>query len=1121
MTSKRKANLVFRVAVYFSILLLATAVSLITPASTNAAPGINERINFQGRLLTDEGATVPDGFYNIQFKIYQDGDGQTVGNTTGSPAGSLLWTESHLNNNSQGVTVKNGFLSVQLGSINDFGSAIDWNQDTLWLSMNIGSTNGSCTPFSSCSPDGEMVPMKRMSATPYSLNSALLGGVSSSGFVQLAQGLQTDASTNTSINIDKTGSGDIMALQSGGSDVFVISNNGDINFGANQDRSLSVADAATDSAGRTLTISAGSADTASGSAVDGGNLVLQAGAASATGTSGSVIVQSNGSNRDDAFQINNSSGTNVLSVSTSTGNVSVNSGNILFSTGAGRTVSVQQAVAGVGGSALTVSGGASGSGAGSLFGGNLVLEGGAGSGTGSRGLVVLGTPTFSTTVNDPNCFTGGAVVASSCTIAVSSVDNSSAILVGFSQSGQTATLPDPTQTTAGRLIYISAASGSSEFVVSINGGGTGNSVSMRQNTSVTMLWNGTEWTAAGASSSTTLQAAYDNTLLSAGGAELVVKKTAATNGLTIRDSSTDPVDGTLLSVQTSSAAPLLSVSSNVTEYASNGGAETSGSGGDSTFPASTWGSVGGATVERYTTDRDYIATGRASVSTTTTATANDGVKNTLNATLTANTSYNVSFSTRLASGSFTDMDVYYSVDGTAASATCATGQAINTSVLTKINCTFTTPSSGITSSNGLMIRQAGATVRTFYIDNLSVTIAADYNYATDGSVNDGGSFSTNWTSVSGATVSRSTTVGFNASNSAEAITTGANQGVRNLLSIDPLPDTLYRVTAYAASTTSGFDTFTARYSRDGGTSFVGCADYNTQSVSSSTTNFTKITCYITTDTTATTNPYIYFTQTDATGRTFYIDNFSMTLATSTTPNVQIGGGIAGGPTTLFTLDRGASAPIASDNEALLGSMYYDTTLGKLQCYEADGWGACGSSPNTIVTISPEYTNAVLNGSGVGTMISDICSDTLDINDGTSGQDTICGTNETYNFYQWTSPQASAQTYSIYVTYELPDTFQDFASGQTSIMGRTDSSNSSVDYQVYRNDPSSGLTACGSAVSVSSGSVSSWQTGIASGTADPSTCSFAAGNSIVFKINMSASGNANAYVGNLNFTFNNQ
>ena len=156
-------------------------------APIQAATGINQKINFQGRLLNSAGATVPDGFYNIQFKIYQDGDGQSVGNTTGSPAGTLKWTESYLNTASQGVKVQNGFLSVQLGSINAFGSSIDWNQSQLWLSMNIGNTNVSCTPFTSCAPDGEMVPMQALTTAVYALNAMQLGGLTASSFGQLSQ----------------------------------------------------------------------------------------------------------------------------------------------------------------------------------------------------------------------------------------------------------------------------------------------------------------------------------------------------------------------------------------------------------------------------------------------------------------------------------------------------------------------------------------------------------------------------------------------------------------------------------------------------------------------------------------------------------------------------------------------------------------------------------------------------------------------------------------------------------------------------------------------------------------------------------------------------------------------
>src|SRR5579862_4769212 len=180
--------------------------AIFLPKPAQASAGVNQTINFQGRLLNNQGATVPDGYYNIEFKIYQDGDGQSAGDSTGSPAGSLKWTEDYLNSAGHGVKVVNGYLSVQLGSVTPFGSNIDWNQSVLWLSMQIGDTS-SCTISTNfhtdCGGDGEMTPMQPMTSAPYSLNSGELGGLNSSQFVQLAQGVQTDASTSSSIFINK------------------------------------------------------------------------------------------------------------------------------------------------------------------------------------------------------------------------------------------------------------------------------------------------------------------------------------------------------------------------------------------------------------------------------------------------------------------------------------------------------------------------------------------------------------------------------------------------------------------------------------------------------------------------------------------------------------------------------------------------------------------------------------------------------------------------------------------------------------------------------------------------------------------------------------------------------
>jgi hypothetical protein len=404
------------------LLVLGVLLALIflphTPA--HATTGINQQINFQGRLLNTAGATVPDGYYNIQFKIYQDGDGLTAGDTTGSPAGSLKWTESYLNSASVGVQVINGFMSVQLGSITPFGSSVDWNQGTLWLSINIGGINTTCTPFSSCTPDGEMLPMKRLSSSPYAINSGLLGGLSSAQFLQIAQGVQTDASVGiTSIAINKTGTGNLIDLQSSGTAVFSLSNAGDVSLGANANHTISVITAAASSAGNNLTVAAGAGGSGTGSV--GGTITIQGGTAGGTNANG----------------------------------------------------------------------------------GDVVLAGGTATGTGTKGLIRLSASAY-TAATDTPC-------AANCTVTQSLVDGYGTVIVSASTSGILINLPPPTNTSAsGRIIYITTASGGTDYTLTANTGANALSVAMRQNTTATMIWNGTAWTPGGASNATTLQAVYNN-----------------------------------------------------------------------------------------------------------------------------------------------------------------------------------------------------------------------------------------------------------------------------------------------------------------------------------------------------------------------------------------------------------------------------------------------------------------------------------------------------------------------------------------------------------------------------------------------------------------------------------
>lgn len=1091
----------FGYALFLSAIIF-VIVSVISPVRPAKAL-TNPTINFQGRLLTSSGATVPDGFYNIQFKIYQDGDGLSANDATGTPAGTLKWTENWMNNTSQGVTVKNGYMSVELGRINPFGSQVDWDQDTLWLSINIGNTNLTCTPITSCALDGEMLPMKRFSSTPYAMNAGKLGGFTAAGFIQNTTTLQS-----ANIAVQSAAAGNIAAVISGAAsqsvDIFQVKASGVTSplftIGNTGKVAIQPASDATDIF--TIKTALGTNTVFS---VDTQNSRVTVGNATTTGTG----LTANGA-------ISSTTGYQIGGVNTLTGTA-------LTFTGAGAATiqSAQNQTLSIQGGSASVAG---------TNGANLTLSGGAGSGSGVVGLVTF----------NPSVFTASAQQnLGTDTTLTGLVNTSSTIPINATVANLKVTVPIPTTATIGRILYITATSASNDFSLYLANttGGTDPYivVGMRKNNTATLIWNGYAWTAAGASSSTDLQSAYNNTLQSAGGAELVVSHPTSnnTNGLTIRDSTLNPVNGALLTVQSSSAANLFSVNSNVTEYATDAGSEVGGGGGgvtDNTFPASTWTGLTSTTISRYTTAGNFIATGQGSVSANVTAaTANAGVKNQLSGALTANMHYNVSFTTRLASGTFTDMNVYYSVDGTAASVACTTTATTITSAWTKVNCAFTAPSAGITANNAILIRQTTGVIRTFYVDNLSVTIAADYNLATDPGVDDNTNYGANWSFVNATSGVGSSTRnildGNDASDSAGVtLTTGAaNAGIRNKLSMNPLPSTLYRISVYAKLLSGTFTDFKIRYSRDGSTAstgnYVDCADYNTQTIT--TTGWTKITCYVTTDATTATNPYVNFVETASLARTFYVDTFSMTLSSNTTPNVQIGSGVNGGPTTLFTVDKGASAPIAANNDALLGSMYYDTTLGKLQCYEADGWGACGSSPDNIITISPEYTNAVLHGTGIGTMTSDLCSDYLGINDGTGtpAQPTICSAGETYNFYKWTSPQATAQAYSIYVTYQLPSTFKSFNSGQTSLQARVDNtSNAFVKLQIYKNH--GGLSTCGSDNTITT-SANTWQSPIANGTADPSTCGFAPGDSIVFKITASARATSSAYIGNLNFAFSNK
>ncbi len=176
---KTKLNYRFASAKFFIgilTLVFCTFIFLLHAGKTNAAT--NNFINFQARLEASTGAIVPDGDYNVEFKLY-----------SASSGGSALWTEDYLNSASQGVTVVNGYLTTNLGSITSFPSTINWDQQ-LWITMNIGGTTTGTPSF-----DGEMSPRLQVTGVPYAFRAGVLAKQTGSNESTLDWSTQTSANS--------------------------------------------------------------------------------------------------------------------------------------------------------------------------------------------------------------------------------------------------------------------------------------------------------------------------------------------------------------------------------------------------------------------------------------------------------------------------------------------------------------------------------------------------------------------------------------------------------------------------------------------------------------------------------------------------------------------------------------------------------------------------------------------------------------------------------------------------------------------------------------------------------------------------------------------------------------
>lgn len=133
-------TLVRHILAVFVVAFLAFGTSYFV-SSTYAAAGINQTINFQGKLVTNSGLNVADGNYDITFYLY-----------AASSGGSALWTEVWNTGTAQ-VPVQDGVFRVALGT-HSVLTSFNFNDDSLYLAVKVGA-------------DPEMTPRIRFTSVPY------------------------------------------------------------------------------------------------------------------------------------------------------------------------------------------------------------------------------------------------------------------------------------------------------------------------------------------------------------------------------------------------------------------------------------------------------------------------------------------------------------------------------------------------------------------------------------------------------------------------------------------------------------------------------------------------------------------------------------------------------------------------------------------------------------------------------------------------------------------------------------------------------------------------------------------------------------------------------------------
>ncbi|MDB5187467.1 MAG: hypothetical protein JWM07_939, partial [Candidatus Saccharibacteria bacterium] len=148
------------------------AMAILSVSATYAAQTVPYKMNFQGRLANASGTAMPDGLYNMKFRIFDA--------TTG---GTQQWTETRETTNR--VQVTNGMFSVQLGDVTALPPSIFTIQN-LYFEIELPSvatvtcSTASCASFT----EGAMTPRSKLGTSAYAFNADQIDGIDGSSLAR-------------------------------------------------------------------------------------------------------------------------------------------------------------------------------------------------------------------------------------------------------------------------------------------------------------------------------------------------------------------------------------------------------------------------------------------------------------------------------------------------------------------------------------------------------------------------------------------------------------------------------------------------------------------------------------------------------------------------------------------------------------------------------------------------------------------------------------------------------------------------------------------------------------------------------------------------------------------------